>query len=329
MVQRPLLSFGIDDLKNYFQTNHFSLLSLKTLHNELVSRNTATYPRTRNLLREVADRISELQTLINHLEDAFENPAFHAWFSAVGNTNPPFPKAVVQGYLPLDEPELKKLLENHGIGYGGMYRADLETLIIGREGWDEEQVLRQLDLRTDQRLTVYSQEMILAFLACGNDPLMGDQALLDFFSNGHRGLTFLKSIGVQWPSTEVFPGTGQLSNPDWPKTGLLKHMGYEVGENGKDVFTRRGILQIVFDSIGLPQVMSFEYMQEWGQGRSSVRLQKMANVIASMVRNFKRRENPRPYRKAINDWESDLEWLKSRFYSGRFSFRWPGTTYGL
>ena len=326
MVQRPLLSFGIDDLKNYFQTNRFSLPSLKTLRNELVYRNTATYPRTRNLLRKVADRISELQTLINHLEDAFENPAFHAWFSAVGNTNPPFPKAVVQGYLPLDERQLKTLLENHGIGYGGMYRADLETLIIGREGWDEEQVLRQLDLRTDQRLTVYSQEMILSFLACGNDPLKGDQALLDFFSNGHPGLTFLKRIGFPWPSTEVFSGTGQLPKPDWPEIGVLKYKGYEVGENGKDVRTRRDILTNVFHSTELPQVESPEHMQEWGQGGSSDRLQKMANAIASFARNAKRQENPRRPRKAINDWESDLEWLKSRFYSGSFSFQWPGTT---
>ncbi len=29
---------------------------------------------------------------------------------------------------------------------------------------------------------------------------------------------------------------------------------------------------------------------------------------------------------AINDWESDLKWLKEMYYRGRMQFEWPDTT---
>jgi hypothetical protein len=62
-------------------------------------------------------------------------------------------------------------------------------------------------------------------------------------------------------------------------------------------------------------------MDEWGENNSSMRLQKLANTIASLTKNAKRRKSPPA--QAISDWESDLDWLKDSFYNGRFSFHWP------
>ena len=324
MTNRPLLSFSIDEMEPYAKRAWYSLEKLEMLRSELRFRRQNAFPRVRNLNGKVAGRIAQLNQLRESLADCLEDKIFHEWFFTEGEIGEVPTEVVIHGSSPLDEYELVQVLSQHDVEYAGAYSSDVETLIIGREGWNPKNVGQQLDFRTERSIRAYSQEMSLAFLACGKDPLCGGELLLDYFSQSHPGLEFLKSIGFPWPSTDAFPGLGNLSETDWPQEGLLSYMGYRVGRNGAPISRRREILATIFEQDALPRVNSAEYMREWGPAKSTARLKKMAESIASFARNEKRR-NSSSYAEAIKDHEEDLEWLKQRFYTGAHRFQWPST----
>ena len=138
----------------------------------------------------------------------------------------------------------------------------------------------------------------------------------------------LDEVSVQldalFPTTVAPKGTGKLPAPDWPKVSPLKLMGYTVGRSGESVFRREDILRRAF--LGpIPNTFDSEYMAEWGQPRTTERLLKMANGIATFCRNQKREDEVK-MAQAIRDWEHDLAWLKRTFYDGQFRFAWPATS---
>lgn len=129
----------------------------------------------------------------------------------------------------------------------------------------------------------------------------------------------------RWPHTNCFPGRGVFA-PGWMREkGVLSEMGYHVGRtNGLGVNARRQILDEAYSS-SVPYIDE-DNMVEWNSPRTPFRLKKMANVLAAMARNFKRRNDAR-FNDAIAEWESDLAYLKIRYYNGRYdrSFPWPNT----
>lgn len=124
-----------------------------------------------------------------------------------------------------------------------------------------------------------------------------------------------------WPTTAAPVGNGTINVNGWPKAGLLSALGYCVGTNGSDINARRQILDSVYEGT-LPNVNSREYMAEWGQPQTGNRLNKLADSLASFCR-MKKRSDPRA--QSVSDWESDLEYLKKKFYVGRYNFGWPNT----
>ena len=276
--------------------------------------------RSRRLKRQVDERIAQLTKVRQMLAVQLQQEPFLSWFFENGSIDSMFGEAVVHGCLPLGEAEFIELMGQHRVQYSGMFRADVEVIISGREGWDAEDMMRQLDLRTGRNVRVYSQEMALAFLGCGKDPLKGGDGLLRYFANDHPALKFLQTLGFPWPLTEAFPGINRFPEPDWTEVGLLSCMGYHVGRTGKMRMERMKILRQVLELRRLPQ----EYVHEWGTAESAERLHKMADSIASFAR-LKKRDNRLQFEKAIKDWEDDLEWLKSTYYTGRFRFQWPTT----
>lgn len=235
---------------------------------------------------------------------------------------------VTAGSGPYEEGHFDELLERHGIEIHPLGTRGIALLVLGRDEWNETQVSAHVEARRENELRLYSQEMFLAYLATQQDPYdYEDSDILEAFGEGHPAFEFLGEWGFSWPQTTIVPGLG-LPNADhgdpssWPQIGLLGHLGYSVGANGVNVLKRRLILQRVFLE-SVPNVTSMAYMNEWGMPKSSLRLQKLANSLASFARNAQRR--PSPPTQAINDWESDLQWLKNAFYQSRFSFRWPTT----
>jgi len=129
----------------------------------------------------------------------------------------------------------------------------------------------------------------------------------------------------KWPSTETGNRAGGSDLAEMRKDGMLSYLEYHVGKTA-DIAApvRHSILARVFEG-KLPRVFPLDYMREWGDPRTSARLRKMAESIASFARSAKRRDEDR-LDEAIRQWEQDLEFLYHRYYVGRFGFGWPATS---
>jgi hypothetical protein len=137
------------------------------------------------------------------------------------------------------------------------------------------------------------------------------------------GVSFPRAF--KWPSTDAPFGNGRVEQTEWPQVGVLSYVGYNVGINGQVRSGRQHILQRVFER-DLPLVHSPQHMAQWDRTKSATRLKKIAESIASFCRNAKRKQRAN-MKRAIENYQDDLDWLKKSFYDGRFdgSFRWPNT----
>jgi hypothetical protein len=130
--------------------------------------------------------------------------------------------------------------------------------------------------------------------------------------------------GFAWPSTRADGGSGTLATENWLREGLLKFMGYSVGDaNGKDDSVRQRMLAAIFDG-PIPPAFPRDYMAKWSRPGTPARLKQLAETLAAFARNAKRRREANMV-SAVRDWETDLEFLYHKFYRGRFGFGWPGT----
>ena len=131
-----------------------------------------------------------------------------------------------------------------------------------------------------------------------------------------------------WPTT-VACGGGRggpgLRGVDWRPQGMLGVLGYHVGEmQPTEQRIRWCILEYAFEC-DLPPVNHPAYHEEWGEPQTAQRLYKLANTLAALIRNAKRRDAVAMER-AIDDWESDLLFLHERYYVELFHFGWPTTS---
>ena len=260
--------------------------------------------------REAAEQgNADAQTAINKLENSADN-------SDEKNCNNCL--VVTTGSLPYQEDDFDDLLRTK-VKDVCTPSENIDIIIIGRE-FNQTILDEQINLRIGQSLFVYSQEMFLSRLA-GKDPYDDKDALMKF-AEGHPVFKYLNDCFIEWPTTHIVQSLVGLAVDDdeWVQEGVLDDNGYHVGNSGKERDERRRILAKVFTT-KLNNVTSLEYMAEWGSPNTGSRLQKLANTIASLARNAKRRNNPPE--QAIEDWENDLEWLKNTYYSGRFNFDWP------
>lgn len=136
-------------------------------------------------------------------------------------------------------------------------------------------------------------------------------------------LSVMETKTFRWPTTAVIGDSTsalRLAHFDYEE-GLLKFMGYAVGQLGAYRTRRRQVLDYVFNE-KIPKVQSYEYMAGWGEPSSAKRLQKLANSLATFARNAKRRRTS-DMEHAIAEWEEDLAYLKNTYFEGLFSFDWP------
>ena len=127
-----------------------------------------------------------------------------------------------------------------------------------------------------------------------------------------------------WPSTEASAGRGGINTHEWLEEGLLKYMGYRVGgTEGLSKAVRERILVEIFQG-GIPPVFPHEYLNEWSDSGTPQRLKKLAETIAALTRNAKRRRDSR-MATAVMHWEQDLEFLYYEYYVEKFHFGWPST----
>ncbi len=131
----------------------------------------------------------------------------------------------------------------------------------------------------------------------------------------------LSEEGFPWPSTAAPTGDGYIDVDNWPQKGMLSFIGYHVGDRGLNGDERRKILDFAYAG-RLPNVNNQSYMDQWAKPKSLARLRKMAESIAAFCRNRKRKD---PNALAVQDWEVDLEYLRTKYYVGRYDFAWPST----
>jgi hypothetical protein len=226
------------------------------------------------------------------------------------------------GSGPFQEDEFDDFLESLGIEAYPM-EENTEVLILGEEDWSSEVLRDMLSERSGETLRVYSQEMFLSFILSGADPLDEDEEVLRAFGEEHPALEFLSAAGFHWPTSTVIGGGGSELQAEWLAKGYLKSLGYTVGQKGLTDSERREILASAY-SATVPNIFPEEYRETWGRPRSSLRLQKMAESIATFCRNAQRR--PHAMQLAISQWEKDLDWLHDAYYEDRYIFEWPSTT---
>jgi hypothetical protein len=127
-----------------------------------------------------------------------------------------------------------------------------------------------------------------------------------------------------WPATTAPRGTRGLKRCEWRPYGMLSFLGYHVGETqptSQEI--RWHILEYAFEC-HLPPLHDPLYYSEWGRPKTPQRLSKMANTLAALTRNAKRRDTV-SFRRAIDDWEHDLVLLRDKYYVDFFHFGWPET----
>jgi hypothetical protein len=130
--------------------------------------------------------------------------------------------------------------------------------------------------------------------------------------------------GFPWPSTRAEGGSGNLKATNWLPEGLLKFVGYTVGDTaGQDDVVRQHLLAAIFDG-PIPPVFPRDYMQKWARPGTRARLRQLVETLAAFARNAKRRDAN--LSKAIDDWETDLDFLFHEYYRGRLGFNWPRTS---
>jgi len=226
------------------------------------------------------------------------------------------------GSGPFQEGEFDDFLRRLQIEPRGI-AAGTRVLVVGRRDWSENSLKNLIRQRSGQRLWVYSQEMLIAYLATGIDPLTASEDVVERFGRGHPALVYLSEIaGFDWPTTVISGGGGSELDANWLEKGFLKFVGYTVGRSGGTEEERREALAKAYRATRLPAFFPAEYRSEWGSRRSSVRLSKMANSIATFCKHAKRRPRTEI---AVAEWEEDLDWLKVTYYDGRYSFEWPST----
>ena len=94
-----------------------------------------------------------------------------------------------------------------------------------------------------------------------------------------------------------------------PSVGLLKAMGYSVGNNGETIETRREIIDYIMTK-PLPPISSISYMASWGDPLSQRRYQKLSRTLESFVSNSHSRGS---MDLACYQWEQDLLYIQEKW----------------
>lgn len=231
------------------------------------------------------------------------------------------------GTGPYDAGAFDRLLgDTVGVDQYQLPDASITHVVVGRNGWSQEDLRQTIELRADQTLRVYSQEMLLVALMTGRDPLdEADTDVLAAFRKGHPALEFLSTLDFPWPymaevdtSVVVPPNSAWEAVPQSP----LNLLGYSVGSTSPlDVDERQEILDLAYRIEHLPPVHSDAYMENWGGPLSHQRLYRIARHLSGLINTLGRRGT---HQQARSDWEDDLAWLYEEIYvPRRYRFQWP------
>lgn len=149
-----------------------------------------------------------------------------------------------------------------------------------------------------------------------NISLMSDHELEQMYRNcvdavvnnkltRERAVGLISAINAVWQQrvSEAIAGTYKAESPE---QGVLKTIGYQVGNNGVSLAKRHSLLDFVMTG-QLPFVGSPAHMLEWGEPRSRTRYQKLHRVLTVLHSSAKTLGY---MEKAEGDWFRDLEYIE-------------------
>lgn len=284
--------------------------------------------RRERALRRQRSEIERLRAV--EQADLFNKPRVRAWLTG-GHTSwlwqlkPRQMTVACVGNGPFTRDSFHRQLNAAGWGIARAGSPEVAFLVTGRDGWYEEEILEHLDAQAGGEIYVLSQEMFLAMLATGDNPLLSaDTRTLMEWAKGHSALQFLIKAGFKWPEVAATVRRA-LSQFEGKGESPIHMMGYSVGWSGPPSEERRRILKKAFRG-HLPEVGNSSsdkaYLALWGAPGSASRLRRMARHLWQQ-RNM--REERDGYEEAVREWSNDLAWLKRNFYKPSMSFKWPST----
>jgi hypothetical protein len=299
---------------------------LLTIQNQELSRKTfIAENKAARLQVEKDELVSRYQALIDEgTESAFainDLELVQALSSHVVEQFSPPSKIVTIGEGPYDEGEFDDYLRQLSIE---PYANGYPWIIVGREGWTEEQIDEFIENSDLDEVRVFSQELFVAGILTTHDPFSLPVEMLMKFAEGHPVLEYLMESGFEWPEINLEEDYGEpaylLGFAGGVDESPLACLGYHVGMSSKlDVKMRRKLLEMAFKE-QIPSVGDEDYMAEWGRPNHSKRLWRIAHHIK---REASKRKSINSMRYACMHWKSDSEWLKKQFYTNRMRFKWP------
>ena len=264
--------------------------------------------------------------------DSFFGGKIFAWMLEDAS---PESLAVDNGYLslcgkgPWDKSVFRQNMKSMNFSLWPLADQDVMHVVVGREGWDGDLLVEQIEACEGGDLRIYSQEMWVAKLITGRDPFDSeDDELLMAFAKGHAALEYLMSLECAWPdvtSKDQIGGNGEVIEPtDLSSQSPLNIFGYQVGaSSGYSVQQRQDILARFLNArnIAFDEKSNDDYKLSWGKPRSIQRLYRMAVHIKWLI-EWQGRDPRRTH--AYEDWREDLAWLKKTYYRPRsMKFKWP------
>lgn len=149
-------------------------------------------------------------------------------------------------------------------------------------------------------------------------PKMSDNELSRLFDNAqdrslkgqdpHADGEAIRAIEAEWARRLQAWQAGRYK-ADTPPEGVLKAIGYRVGNNGLPENRRRQLLDFAITGT-LPPVGSPAHMAEWGGPLSRTRYAKLHRVIRVLASSAHAMGNMEV---AAQDWEADLVYLEQNW----------------
>lgn len=291
----------------------------------------------------LSDKIELLEERIRRLGNASAHDAWPApvwqWISNADQRivdwllaeASPAATDVPHGYLslvgdgPWSRDDMVPVMEDLGYSLWPLPDQDLAHVVVGRSGWDGDDLAAQVDVRGEDGIRIYSHEMWLAKLLTGRDPFdSGDLELMAAFAEGHDALQFLMGITWPWPTTG---DDGEDGGGDVPEMGRspLHFFGYHVGKTSRlSPKERRDVLAKFLDAkkIDFDEDATIRYRQAWGRPGGPTRLLQMARHLKWLIETQGRQDR---MSQADQDWRDDMAWLKATYYRGmKKRLPWPG-----
>jgi hypothetical protein len=202
---------------------------------------------------------------------------------------------------------------------------DAEILIIGNDDCDKGNLYEVIAAALENRipLKIYSQELFVAWMITGQDPLIEwhSSELLKAVEN-HGGMNMvLEYDDLEWPNEISFSDNSavfEIDASEWSGESLLHKYGYNVKDGTLSEKQRQSYLEDFYHGQLSKYATASSDIKKWGAPSSAQRLYALAQFLTWLIK-FQGKSKPR----AADKWMGDLTWLKTTFYNSRMKFAWP------